>query len=254
MSDLKSVAETVHRVLRRELDATDGATHLGVDAARLSIYRGFVHDHVTGILDKLYPYVRAHVGPEAWAELSARFFREVPATHWELNACAQPFAAWLDRKLADGDAPSAVTPFHVALAELEWEEFAVYMHEASVPTPESVTEPVLNPTLSLLELGYPVVRFLVDHPEASVVTPDTPTPAPERRVALVFRRPGTWRVAYYLGSDDLLFALKVVHEQIPLAMAADAVHQPVEVARAALRHAADIGLVVAGPDAWDAGG
>lgn len=244
MASLKDLAETVHATLRRELAPGVAAARLGVDPARLAIYRGFVHDHVTGILDKLYPYVRAHVGPEPWAELVAAYFREVPARHWELNACGQPFPSWLDARIAAGDAPG-VHPFHVALAELEWEQFAVYMHEATVPEPADLDAPALNPTLSLLELAYPVVRFVVDHPEVESVTPDVPVPAADRHLALLFRRPGTWRVAYYQGSDDLLFALKVVHEQIPLAMAADAAHQPVEVAQAALDHAIAIGLVVA---------
>ena len=247
MASLKALAETVHAVLRRELDPDVAAARLGVDPARLGIYRGFVHDHVVGILDKLYPYVRAHLGPQVWAGLVAAYFREVPAQHWELNACGEAFPTWLDARLAAGDA-AGVDPFHVALAEFEWEQFVVYMHAATVPEAEHLDAPVLNPTLSILDLAYPVVRFVVDHPEVGAVTPDVPVPAAVRRLALLFRRPGTWRVAYYQGSDDLLFALKVVHEQIPLAMAADAAHQPLEVARAALAHAITVGLVVAPPD------
>ncbi|PKN54497.1 MAG: hypothetical protein CVU56_26180 [Deltaproteobacteria bacterium HGW-Deltaproteobacteria-14] len=251
MASLKDLAETVHAALRRELDTDVAAARLGVDPARLGIYRGFVHDHVSGILDKLYPYVRAHLGSQIWAELVAAYFREVPARHWELNACGEAFPAWLDARIAAGDGPG-VDPFHVALAELEWEQFVVYMHAATVPAGEHLEAPVLNPTLSLLDLAYPVVRFIVDHPEVGDVGPAIPVPAAARRLALLFRRPGTWRVAYYQGSDDLLFALKVVHEQIPLAVAAEAVHQPIAVARAAVDHAIAVGLVLAPPDfaAW----
>ena len=248
MASLKEIAETVHAVLRRELDPAVGAQRLGVDPARLGIYRGFVYDHVAGVLAKLYPYVRAHLGAELWAPLVAAYFREVPAASWELNACGRPFPAWLDARLGAGAAPG-VDAFHVALAQFEWEQFAVYMHQAVVPDPAILAAPALNPTLTLLQLPYPVVRFVVDHPDAAALTPAAPIPAPEPQIALLFRRYGSWRVAYYQASDDLLFALKVVYEQIPLALAADAAHQPLAVARQAIDHAIAVGLVLAAPEA-----
>ncbi|MCA9515571.1 MAG: hypothetical protein KC635_11560, partial [Myxococcales bacterium] len=62
--------------------------------------------------------------------------------------------------------------------------------------------------------------------------------------ALLFRRHGTHHVGYHQAGDDLLFALKVVAEGVPLAAAADLARVPVARGEAALRRAVAIGLLL----------
>lgn len=241
MATLREIQALVHGVLRRETALDAGALALGVRADRLGIYRGFVAQHVTGILAKLYPTVRALVGEAAWDELALAFFREVPARSWELNACAEPFAAWLDGRVGAG----GLHPFLVPLAQVEWEQFAVALAPVEIPDPAGLDRLVLNPTTSALALPYPVVRFLVERgDDVAALSPATPMPDPEDEVALLFRRHGTHHVGYHQAGDDLLFALKVVAEGVPLVAAADLARVPVARGEAALRRAVAIGLLL----------
>lgn len=247
MSPLADIAGVVHRVLRRELDVDAGAALLGVDPARLDLYRRFVFGHITGVLGKLYPLTAAHLGATAWDRLGAAYFRDHPARDWELNACGRAFPELLDREVAAG--ATDVHPFHVALAQLEWEQFAVYMHPATVPDHDALDAPIVNPTLAVLALPYAVVPFAVAHPDPTSHSPTTPPPdqAPDGALTLVFRRPGAWRVDFHEATGDLLFAIKVVHERVPLAAAAAAAGQHLALARAALATARAVGVIVGPP-------
>ncbi|MFO0750395.1 MAG: putative DNA-binding domain-containing protein [Myxococcota bacterium] len=250
----------VHGAVRGELPLETAALRLGVGAWRLAIYRDFIDDHVPAVLAKVYPHVRALLPAAAWEALASDFNREVPARAKELNACVAPFPEWLADRVDDrlgrrlGASPepdrAACLP---SLAQLEWELFAAFAHPADVPlrpAPEAaLIDPaalVVNPTLALLETPFAVVPWLVAHPEASAVTPATPTPEPlvEPQLAMVFRRAGTHAVAFHVPSDDHRFALKVVADQVPLAVAADLAQVSLEAARAALQAALAIGLLM----------
>lgn len=242
MATLRELQALMHGVLRRDLPLEAGAAALGVRAERLGIYRDFVAQHVTGILAKLYPVVRALLPRATWDELALAYFRDVPARSWELNACAEPFAAWLDGRVGSGAA--GLHPFLVPLAQVEWEQFAVVMAPVEVPDPAALDRLVVNPTASALALPYPVIPFLVAHDDVSALDPATPLPEPGEEVALLFRRHGTHRVGYHQASDELLFALKVVAEGVPLAVAAEQAGVPRDRAVAAVRRAREIGLVL----------
>ena len=66
---LKGTAEAVHAVLRGEIAVEEGASRLGVDATRLSIYRDFVHGHIVGVLAKDFPATKSVLEPAVWDEL-----------------------------------------------------------------------------------------------------------------------------------------------------------------------------------------
>ncbi|MCC6622165.1 MAG: putative DNA-binding domain-containing protein [Deltaproteobacteria bacterium] len=249
---LADLQARVHALLRREVELAPTAEALGVPADRLGLYRDFVLGHVARVLGKVLPSVVAVAGPR-WDAIAQAFFREVPTTSRELNAAVAPFPAWLDRRGAELDA--TLPPWLAALAQLEWERFAAWAHEADVPGPPSSPERpdalAVNPTLAALEVTWDVVPWLMAHDDPRVITPDVRGPArlDAPRVALVFRRAVTHRVAMHVADDALLFGLKVVTEGVALERAAALAGATRGAARAAIERAIDLGLIVsASPD------
>ncbi len=60
----------------------------------------------------------------------------------------------------------------------------------------------------------------------------------------MFRHPERHHAAYLRATDDLLFAVKVVHEGLDPAEAAAAMGAPAELAEAAIAQAVGAGLVI----------
>lgn len=241
---LRDVALGMHRVLRQETPVAEGAAWLGVDPRRLEIYRDFVETHVRKTLGTLYPIAHALLGEARWETLGRRFFCEHPPSSWEINEAVRPFPAFLSRLQEAGEMDLA--PAHVAFASFEWEEFATLVHPASIPAPETLASPVLNPTATLLELPVPVVPFLVRWQKGERDPhPPIPDPSEGSELVLLFRNRATERVAFYRAVDDLLFALKVAHEGLDPVAAAREAGLPEVAAAAAWERAVSIGLVVA---------
>lgn len=242
---LAELQSLVHRALRGEVLAEDAAATLGVPARRLTLYRDFVVGHVTGVLAKVYPYVRAMTPGSAWEAIATAFERDVPATARELNACVASFPEWLTRQ-PEGHA----RPWLAELAQLEWNLFAAWAHEADVPAPnppDVAPRPLaINPTATAFQAAFGVVPWMVAHAEASDVTPDTPPPEPlaAPHTVLVFRKALSHRTAFYVATGDYLFALKVVSEGIAPADAAALAGVPLAAAEAAMQAAIDVGLLV----------
>jgi len=237
---LAELQAAVHAVLRHDDDVATSAARLGVPESRLTIYRDFVTGHVTRVIGKVYPYVQALSAPDVWERLTLAFYHEVPARERELNACVQGFPEWLaERGARDGLPPCAAT-----LAQVEWELFAAWSSEVEVPDPATLAEPIVNPTLAALETRWAIVPWMVANPDAALVSPTTPPPAELVQVALVFRRALHHRVAYYVASDDLLFALKIVSERITPRDAAALAGVSLAEVEAALARAAEVGLVL----------
>lgn len=236
---LADVHRTFHEVVRSERSVEAGADALQVDPRRLGIYRNFVRQHVRTALEHHYPTVQALLGESAWERLYEAYVEACPPTSWELNAAAAAFPEFIEERL-DSDGPLSL--FHAALARFEWEQYAVNTAPIDLPDPATLSEPVLNPTLSLLQLPFAVVPFVVAFDAGrDPALPDADDAAP---LALLFRRPATGNCAYYNGSDTLMFALKVTHDGLSAEAAAAASGQGIDQVRAALDEAADIGLVI----------
>lgn len=241
MAALRDIEALVHAVIRQDLSVDSGAAELGCDPARLAIYRRFIAAHVQSALDKNFTVLKALLGPEAWASLGKRYYAEVPASSWELNEAARPFPAWLAARQEAGD--DALTAFHVAVASWEWEEFATYVHPAEIPAADSLTAPIVNPTLSILELPCPVAAFMAAWLDGARDQP-LPTPKDGAEVAFLWRRPDTSRVAFHQAVDDLVFAVTVAHQGLDPAVAARENGLPEAPALAAFERARRMGLVV----------
>jgi hypothetical protein len=235
--NLQALQATVHRVLRGEVPVEDGAAALGCDARRLRIYREFVRGHVQTALEKNYEITRATLPAPTWEALVEAYFAAFPTAHWELNAAAEPFPAWLETRIGLHE---GLHPFHCELAQFEWEEFAAYSNRAEVPA--AVEAPTPNPTLSILQLAHPVAAFVQAWNAGE--RPAIPAPLPAPRLTFLFRHPRSGKVMYQDATDDLLFALKVTHEGLDPAAAARAIGAAPELGEQALAVAADVGIIL----------
>ncbi len=236
---LAALQATFHRVLRGDDAVEAGAAALGCDPRRLAIYRDFVRGHVQTALDKNFVVTRELLAP-VWPALSDAYFRDVPPGHWELNAAAESFPAWLETQVGRHE---GLLPFHVDLASFEWEEFAAYAHPAEMPA--HPTAPAPNPTAAVLQLAHPVAGFVKAWNAGRREPPPAPLATPQ--LTFLFRHPRTGRVMYQVATDDLLFALKVAAEGLDPVAAAASIGQPAEAALRAMAFAADVGLIVVAP-------
>lgn len=244
MTTLRALQAAMHGVLRGETPVDEAAGRLGVDPRRLAVYRDFVRGHVRTALEKNFRVTRALLPTETWEALCAAYFRDLPPAHWELNAAAESFPAWLEQRLDDGHA--GLEPFHVDLAQFEWEEFAAYVHPAEVEPPGPGEPPRPNPTLSLVAFGHPVAAFVRAWYAGERAAGDPlPGPLDAPQPTAFFRHPRTGKVMYQVADDDLLFALKVTHDGLDPAAAARSIGQPGELGERAVARAIELGLVLA---------
>lgn len=175
---------------------------------RLAIYGRFVKAHVHGALAKNYPLVRGVVGEETWARLSAAYFDEVKATHFEVNQAAAAFPSFLADKTEAFGLPSFVP----ALARFEWADFDVYTCAEEIPT--SVQALTVNPTLQILQHPFRLAAW-VRH---AAPRPSAPQAADE--TVLMWRHPTAHKTMFVVAESWALFVLKMAAEGIDVAAAA----------------------------------
>lgn len=246
---LEQAFGTLHEVLRGAADPAVAHRRLGLDPARVAFYQETVFEHVRDVLDKNYGVLAAVLGPERFDALVAEYFAEVPATAFELNENAAPFREFLAVRAEVGT--YGLTEAHLELAELEWQEFAVYVSEATIPEPSAISAPQINPTLTILQLDYPVADFLDAWREAgdSGSRPHLPAdPAPQ--LVFVLRHPETDNALFFEATDALLFAFKVSHDGLSVQEAAEQAGVADSLVLAALQDAANWGLVIL-PAGWE---
>lgn len=154
---LRQTMGTMHQLLRGEITPKRAAQLLKAPENRLAAYQQFVKSHMVNVLRKNFACLAWTLGQRQWDALVQRFFRERPARFFELNANAAPFRDFLAQAVARQE--PGIGEFHLELAELEWQEFAVYADPRDVSAGDD--EPWrLNPTLVVLRFNYPVAAFL----------------------------------------------------------------------------------------------
>lgn len=239
---LTETFEAMHALLRRDLTLDQAADRLGTPPERLAVYPRFVAGHVRAVLEKNFPALASVLGDELWQDLVRRFYRAHPPAHYELNRSAAPFVELLADRLKQGE--PGLHPAHLELAELEWQEFSVYMAPQRMPRPAELDAPAVNPTLAVLQLTYPVASFLRSFGEAEEgEAPPFPL-EPSAEVALVFRHPESGFSELLPADDALLFAFKTAHDGLSSAQAAAQADLPEATVTALLRAAAEAGLVI----------
>lgn len=243
---LHETFETMHRLLRREITPAEASTRLGCEESRIALYPEFVLDHVRNVLVKNFTSLAGLCSAEDWEGIVKEYFRTNPPDHYELNANAARFPAFLQSLAEQGR--FGLGEFHLELAEVEWLEWEVFSSPKEIPLPQEIREPVLNPTLAVLELKYPVVEYLRtwERGKARGFPAGVP-PVPEEEdggIVFVFRHPGTHEAVVQRATDPELFGFKVVHESIPLNQAAEEAHISLSEAESLLLDAAAKGLVI----------
>lgn len=220
---LHETFEAMHRLLRGEITPAEASARLGCEESRLALYPEFVLEHVRNILVKNFPALAGLLAAEDWEEIVREYFRTNPPDHYEMNANAARFPGFLHQLAEQGR--FGIGEFHLELAELEWLGWLAFSSPKRIPLPAEVREPVLNPTLTVLELNFPVVEYLRSwEEERARGFPGGVPPVPEEKnggIVFVFRHPGTHEAVEQRATDPGLFAFKVVHEGIPLDQAAE---------------------------------
>ncbi len=248
---LKETIETMHALLRGKLPLERAAALLGMKEERLAVYPSFVKGHMRNILDKNYATLAALLVGDVWEGLASDFYDGYPSPYYELNANAAVFVDFLRGEL-DAGRPG-LTPAHVEIAELEWQEFATYADPREIPPPEDLEELTLNPTLAVLQFTHPVAAFVAafreaeqgaDNEKAAAMTPPSLPETPESEIVLIFRHPETDLVETMPTTEALLFAFKMTHDALSPAQAAKESGLDETKVIAILDEAVEVGLVL----------
>ncbi|RJO64844.1 MAG: hypothetical protein C4523_17570 [Myxococcales bacterium] len=249
---LRETMETMHRLMRGELTPEQAASRLGSPVGRTAVYQRFAQNHVRAFLEKNFEILAALVGGETWEPLVAGYFAAHPSRHYELNANAAAFPDYVAARAARVEL--GLTPFHAELAEVEWREFEVFVDPEEIARPEQLTAAVLNRTLVILQLKYPVAEFIAEWREAEKASdaslrPATPTEeSPE--IVFVMRHPESDGALVRRADDGLLFAFKMLHDRMDVRQAMEVSGLSEAEVRAILERAARLGLVIF-PDSHD---
>ena len=177
------------------------ATHPGWDAAptRVELYGRFVLAHVREVVEKLYPLVRACVGPERWEQLVKGYIATRPARHFEMNQAGESFPAYV----ADVTGAQGLPEFLPALARFEWADWAVYASLERLP--ERVERLTVNPTLTVLQHPYQLCAYVRGKGAAQA-------PAAGDELALLWRNPRQLNTWFMAARDRTLLVLKMAVE------------------------------------------
>jgi hypothetical protein len=200
MSSLDDFFREIRPLLLGECDAQAFLARVGPSpsgARRVALYARLVGNDLAAGMDALYPGVKVAVerlGPIGWRALLTEFFRAHPPSHWDLNRCGEPFAAFLAaRRAADPTAPA----FLEELADLHWTEYEAFTSPAVMP-PRG-----LNPTAELRSYSHAVVPWAsaARHGKAEGL------PEPRPTTVIVCRDPVSLFTRTLVADGALLLAL-----------------------------------------------
>ena len=222
-TNLYETFETMHRLLRREIAPGEAAARLGCPESRIALYPEFVLDHVRNILGKNFRVLASLLPSEAWEKIVMEYFRTTPPDHYEMNANAARFPEFLERMAGEGR--FGIGRFHLELAEVEWLQWVVFSSPGRIPRPGAIRGFLVNPTLVVLELAFPVADCLTRWEQQDAMGFPQGVPAvPEEKdggIVFIFRHPGTHEAVVKRATDPMLFAFKVAHENTPVDQAAE---------------------------------
>ncbi len=209
----------------------------------MTVYQELVKSNIQRVLEGCFPVVsQVLAGPE-WREVVHEYFLLFPEARYETDHVGSDFPAFLTEHLARGTLP--ITLFHVELAELEWNLRTVACEPDLIQIHQPGPRAVLNPTLVILEVHYPVVSFwdqwLLDEGFRESFT--VPESWEEPRFVFLFRTPEGMAVAHD-GTDELLFTFKVVLDGLSLIEAAALGEITPEDVRELIRRGIRLGLIL----------
>jgi len=243
---LDETFQTMHRLLRWEITPAEAAARLGCPESRIRPYPESVLDHVRNILAKNFPALASLFSTEVWEKMVLEYFRRYPPHHYEMNANAARFPEFLHSMAEEGR--FGIGEFHLELAAVEWMQWVVFSSPEKIPVPGEIRGLLVNPTLAVLQLSFPVADYLRRWEEESAKGfPRGVPPVPEEEdggIVFVFRHPGTHEPVVQRATDPELFAFKVAHESIPLPQAAEEARISLREAESMLSSAGKAGFIL----------
>ncbi len=250
MSPFQETLENLHALLRGTEKPKDWTSYFKTTPRRLSIYPRFVKGHVMKFLSENFLSLKTLFDEVTWKKILDQYFKEYPPTHWRLFRCAEAFPSFIqnlrEQNLYD------IQDFHVELSEFEWMEAVIYHEEERIPSISDLQEPLVNPTLTILNTVYPLVQF-------ANVTRSKENSSEEKewiqnrkylnrfdqeQIIFLFRNPMTLVLNYCIPTDRMLLAVKIVHEKISLQEVAQAVGENISAIHDALEAAMSQGLLI----------
>lgn len=239
--NLEALQQQMHAAVKDLRPVAEVAAVLGVDPARLAIYRRMVRAHVFTALSSRLPATLRLLGITEGSALYEAYLQAHPPREATLPEAAAAFPGFLAQRLEAEGGTGSVLPFAVALAELEWALFQVNRDPTPLPEGATLAGLVLNPTLQVMAWPWPVGSYLTAHNQGRVGE----VPAPAEELVLLFRRPASGNPCFYVGTPERLFVIKMVHEGLSVEAAARLGDQAVAPVAQALASAVEIGLVLA---------
>jgi len=209
------------------------AAHPGWDAppTRVALYGEFVLGHVREVVEKLYPLVRARVGPERWEQLVQGYTATRPARHFEMNQLGEAFPAFV----ADVTVAEGLPEYLPALARFEWADWAVYASQERLP--ERVERLTVNPTLTVLQHPFRLCAYVRGKGTALA-------PAAGDELALLWRHPRQLSTWYMAAHERALLVLKMAVEGLSVGDVAVATGVAEDDVRRAVEECAQDGLIL----------
>ncbi|BBM85634.1 HvfC/BufC family peptide modification chaperone [Candidatus Uabimicrobium amorphum] len=246
MPTLEETMRMMHSLLRGEKTPEEMKEFFGTSEKRLEIYQRFVRNHVTKTLAKNFVMLRRLVKKEIWQGLRDEYFKNYPATGWQLNDTSKSFVDFIAKKVRE-EKMFAGEEFYIELAQFEWEEVVVYCSELITPKPHEIETPVLNPTLSIMDFRYPIGTFIYywrnkKRKDPWIIEKEYLKEQPQ--MLFLIRHPQEQRVFFHVATDPLLFAFKVVHDQISLPDAIKLSGQTEDTVRKILADAHQAGIII----------
>ena len=177
------------------------AAHPGWDAPphRVALYGRFVRFHVRDTLEKIYPLLRAGVGPERWEQLVEGYTATRPARHFEMNQLGEAFPAFV----ADVTVAQGLPEFIPALARFEWADWAVYASPERLP--ERVERLTVNPTLTVLQHPFRLSAYVR-------AKGNGPAPAVGDEMVFLWRHPHQLNTWFRPAHERVLLVVKMAME------------------------------------------
>lgn len=246
MPTLEETMRMMHSLLRGEKTPAEMKEFFGTSEKRLEIYQRFVRNHVIKTLAKNFTMFRRLVKKEAWQGLRDEYFKNYPPTGWRLNDTCKSFVDFIAQKVRE-EKMFGGEEFYIELAQFEWEEVIVYCNELVIPKANEIESPLLNPTLSIMDFRYPIGKFIYFWRNKQRKDPwitEKEYLKPQPQMLFLVRHPQEQRVFFHVATDPLLFAFKVVHDQISLEDAVKLSGQTPQTVRKILADAHQAGIII----------
>lgn len=166
--------------------AKESCLLIGMNEKTLELYKGFVNNHYSQALDKMFPRLQELISID-WDELSIMYYEKYPPYAWDLNDLTLSFPKFL-RSIKD---VLKIEESFIELVEYELLEFFVYKSK----TEQMNNDLQLNPTTQFKEFSYAIGDWVAQMDELEVIGEmdklKASRPKLEKNILFVTRNPHT---------------------------------------------------------------